>query len=87
MEINKQTLLLEKTVEYVNGVYHLDTQYNVTHFRAGEKAITITLDNGSTELTIKIKGQPKYDLETSVLEILTDLGLIEEVEAELEEQE
>lgn len=87
MEINKQTILLEKTVDYVNGLYHLDTKYNVTQFRAGEKAIAITLDNGSNELAIKIKGQPKYDLEMSVLDTLMDLGLVEEVESELEEQE
>ena len=84
MQVNKQTVLLEKTVDYVNGLYHLDTSYNVTQFRAGEKAITITVDNGSHELTIKIKGQPKFDLEIATTKVLEDLGLLEE-ETEIEE--
>lgn len=82
MEVNKQTVLLEKTVEYVNGQYHLDTKYNVTQFRAGEKAIAITLDNGTNELNIKIKGQPKFDLEIATMETLEDLGLLDEEELE-----
>lgn len=82
MNVNKQTILLEKTVDYVNGVYHLDTSYNVTQFRAGEKAIAITLDNGSHELNIKVKGQPKFDLEMATMNVLEDLGLLDEVEEE-----
>lgn len=84
MNVNKQTLLLEKTVDYVNGVYHLDTQYNVTQFRAGDKAILITLDNGTNELTIKIKGQAKYDLEVAVVDTLLDLGLVDEEDSVIE---
>lgn len=81
MQINRQTILLEKTVEYVNGVYHLDTSYNVTQFRAGEK-ISLTLDNGSHELSIKIKGKPKHDLELATMRVLEDLGLLDEEEEE-----
>lgn len=86
MEVNKQTILLEKTVEYVNGQYHLDTKYNVTQFRVSEKVIAITLDNGTNELAIKIKGQPKFDLVVATMETLEDLGLLDE-EEELETEE
>lgn len=82
MKVNKQTILLEKTVDYVNGLYNLDTSYNVTQFRAGDKAIAITLDNGSHELNIKVKGQPKVDLEVETMMVLEDLGVLDEEEEE-----
>lgn len=84
MKVNKQTILLEKTVDYVNGVYHLDNDYNVTQFRAGDKAIAITLDNGQHELAIKVKGSAKIDLEVATMQVLEDLGLDEEEEEELD---
>ena len=87
MEVNKQTVLLEKTVEYVNGQYHLDTKYNVTQFRLGEKAIAITLDNGNNELAIKLKGEVKSKLLRDTMKTLQDLGLVEEDEEEVEDAE
>lgn len=85
MKTNSQTILLEQTVDYVNGVYHLDTSYNVTQFRQSEKAIIVTLANGTQELTIKIKGQPKFDLEMATHEIMQELGYEHQLQESQEE--
>lgn len=81
-EINKQTILLENTVDYVNGVYHLDDAYKVTQFRNTENAIHIALNNGALELNIKIKGMPKVDLERKTAIMLEELEDKEVVEVE-----
>lgn len=87
MKVNSQTIMVELTTDYVTGMYHLDDSYNVTQFRAGEKAITLTLDNGTHDLTVKIKGCAKHDLEIATTRKLEELGYIDAEEEEEDEEE
>lgn len=80
--VNKQTLLLEKTLEKATDLHNLDDSFNVTQFKTTDKHLLLTVDNGDSELTVKFRGKTYFEINREVTRILIDLGLLEEEDEE-----